>query len=213
MRNGAAWKHRRPALRTAAAASSSPPGLLPTPATTDAKGSRRPGTTPSRGAAGGLPRKLNETVAMLPTPNASDWKGSGAAVGRERLNRGQMIARGIGDADLPEVITTLFKTPTSQLWRNGGSQHPDKRKAGGHGPTLDDEVSHLLPTPTSNISGRTAEQHMAMREAMGRSGASQLEAAVQMLGDPSAPPSEGGKLSSAVPLPLQLSLDDMDSQG
>jgi len=31
---------------------------------------------------------------------------------------------------------------------NGGSQHPDKRKAGGHGPTLADEVEHLLPTPT-----------------------------------------------------------------
>ncbi|WP_312870996.1 hypothetical protein [Streptomyces lonarensis] len=30
---------------------------------------------------------------------------------------------------------------------NGGSQHPDKRRAGGHGPTLADEVEHLLPTP------------------------------------------------------------------
>jgi hypothetical protein len=38
----------------------------------------------------------------------------------------------------------LFKTPTSQLAANGGSQHPDKRKAGGHGPTLADEVEHLL---------------------------------------------------------------------
>lgn len=42
----------------------------------------------------------------------------------------------------------LLKTPTSQLAVNGGSQHPDKRKAGGHGPTLADEVEHLLPTPT-----------------------------------------------------------------
>ena len=44
---------------------------------------------------------------------------------------------------------TLLKTPTSQLAVIGGSQHPDKRKAGGHGPTLADEVEHLLPTPTS----------------------------------------------------------------
>jgi hypothetical protein len=43
----------------------------------------------------------------------------------------------------------LLKTPTSQLAVNGGSQHPDKRKAGGHGPTLADEVEHLLPTPTA----------------------------------------------------------------
>lgn len=41
----------------------------------------------------------------------------------------------------------LFRTPTAQLAVNGGSQHPDKRKAGGHGPTLADEVEHLLPTP------------------------------------------------------------------
>ncbi|MGW4040442.1 hypothetical protein ACWEIM_29905 [Streptomyces sp. NPDC004778] len=36
---------------------------------------------------------------------------------------------------------------------NGGSQHPDKRKQGGHGPTLADEVEHLLPTPTATPYG------------------------------------------------------------
>lgn len=39
----------------------------------------------------------------------------------------------------------LFRTPTAQLAVNGGSQHPDKRKEGGHGPTLADEVEHLIP--------------------------------------------------------------------
>ncbi|MFE2409829.1 DNA (cytosine-5-)-methyltransferase [Kitasatospora sp. NPDC059408] len=39
----------------------------------------------------------------------------------------------------------LFKTPTANLAGNGAPQHPDKRKAGGHGPNLDDEVSFLLP--------------------------------------------------------------------
>lgn len=43
----------------------------------------------------------------------------------------------------------LLKTPTAQLVVNGGSQHPDKRRAGGHGPTLADEIEHLLPTPTA----------------------------------------------------------------
>jgi len=47
--------------------------------------------------------------------------------------------------------SSLLKTPTSQLAINGGSQHPDKRKAGGHGPTLADEVEHLLlPTPAAS---------------------------------------------------------------
>ncbi|GHF33038.1 hypothetical protein GCM10010218_12650 [Streptomyces mashuensis] len=39
----------------------------------------------------------------------------------------------------------LLKTPTAQLAVNGGSQHPDKRREGGHGPTLADEVEHLVP--------------------------------------------------------------------
>jgi DNA (cytosine-5)-methyltransferase 1 len=51
---------------------------------------------------------------------------------------------------IPAVpVGALLKTPTSQLGTNGSAQHPDKRKAGGHGPTLDDEVSFLLPTPTT----------------------------------------------------------------
>lgn len=41
----------------------------------------------------------------------------------------------------------LLKSPTAQLGSNGGPQHPEKRKAGGHGPTLEDEVSFLLPQP------------------------------------------------------------------
>ena len=44
----------------------------------------------------------------------------------------------------------LLVTPTAQLGINGGSQHPDKRKAGGHGPTLADQVEHLLPTPEAS---------------------------------------------------------------
>jgi DNA (cytosine-5)-methyltransferase 1 len=52
-----------------------------------------------------------------------------------------------------QECSSLLKTPTSQLAINGGSQHPDKRKAGGHGPTLADEVEHLLPTPAVNDMG------------------------------------------------------------
>lgn len=48
---------------------------------------------------------------------------------------------------LPPTVA-LFKTPTSNLATNGGSQHPAKRKHGGHGPTLADEVEWLLPIPT-----------------------------------------------------------------
>ena len=54
--------------------------------------------------------------------------------------------RGAGD----RRPLTLLRTPTAQLAINGGSQHPDKRRAGGHGPTLADEVEHLLPTPRAS---------------------------------------------------------------
>ncbi|WP_241757109.1 hypothetical protein [Streptomyces sp. WAC00263] len=43
-----------------------------------------------------------------------------------------------------------MKTSRANLGSNGGSQHPVKRKAGGHGPTLADEIKHLLPTPTAS---------------------------------------------------------------
>jgi hypothetical protein len=68
---------------------------------------------------------------QLPTPTARDWKGEGY------------------EGQLPNAVV-LLKTPTAQLAINGGSQHPDKRKAGGHGPTLADEVEHLLPTPRAS---------------------------------------------------------------
>lgn len=62
-------------------------------------------------------------------------------------------------ADTGSLSLPLLKTPTSQLAVNGGSQHPDRRKAGGHGPTLADEVEHLLPTPTvGNATGGNASR-------------------------------------------------------
>lgn len=81
---------------------------------------------------------------LLPTVRAADG------------NRGPNINRTgsshQGGDDLVTVVTLLyrdqpevfFKTPTAQLGRNGSAQHPDKRKAGGHGPTLEDEVCFLL---------------------------------------------------------------------
>jgi hypothetical protein len=50
--------------------------------------------------------------------------------------------------------SSLLLTPTANLGINGGTQHPDKRRAGGHGPTLADQVEFLLPTPAVNDMGR-----------------------------------------------------------
>ncbi|MBD0688307.1 hypothetical protein [Streptomyces sp. CBMA123] len=68
----------------------------------------------------------------LPTPKARDAKGPDPK--REDLGH----------------AVTLLKTPTSNLGAIGGSQHPDRRREGGHGPNLSDEVEHLLPTPKAS---------------------------------------------------------------
>jgi hypothetical protein len=86
--------------------------------------------------------------------------------------------------------SSLLKTPTSQLAINGGSQHPQKRKAGGHGPTLADEVEHLLPTPVVTDSSSSA-RHTTTTGRM-RSGTS-LTDALRLLPTPNAAVSNDGE--------------------
>lgn len=99
------------------------------------------------------PTSANEPSSSpgLPTPRARDSRGRGYEDG------------------LPNVAMALLKTPTAQLAVNGGSQHPDKRKAGGHGPTLADEVEHLLPTPRA-ARGASATETVALLPTPGPSG-------------------------------------------
>ncbi len=105
---------------------------LPTPLASDAQGGTRYGS-------GSL--KLQGALNLLPTPTA-------------RMGRGpsQLDRRPAGNDDLQTRVRRdltptgpWLKTPTSNLGGSGAAQHPDKRKAGGHGPTLDDEAVYLLP--------------------------------------------------------------------
>ena len=136
---------------------------------------------------------------LYPTPAASDWKRDDYPADRLRKS-----------PNLP-TISHYFKTPTSQLAVNGGSQHPDKRKAGGHGPTLADEVEHLLPTPPAHDAqkGKTATQVAAMR-AKGHGVWNLNEVAeneLTKLGETTSPPSGDGN-ESTDQLPGQLNLLD-----
>jgi hypothetical protein len=218
MRSGRAFARPTRGHLTAASASSSSPGLLPTPVVTN-----RAGMTPSAAT-----------------------------------------VRGTRGNDLGPVIGALLKTPTAQLAVNGGSQHPDKRRAGGHGPTLADQIEQeltassgsspssspllptptaqdarhgwnhrrggdrasepvlqsvaqevtagaLLPTPTAHDSSNTPENHL--RKKPGRSQVTSLQVILDYGLLPSgghiAPPSADGKPSSDAPLPGQLSLDEL----
>lgn len=95
-----------------------------------------PTLEPLTGGSGG-----SASRGLLPTPVVTNRAGMEPSPATERGTRG---------TDLGPAIGELLKTPTAQLAINGGSQHPDKRRAGGHGPTLADQVEHeLLPTPVA----------------------------------------------------------------
>lgn len=108
-------------------------GLLPTPDATHGRKTTRTG-----------PLLPGVAESLLPTPRVSG--------GSDITEPAPSSLGGRHGTDLgPALVqaTALLRTPTAQLAVNGGSQHPDKRKAGGHGPTLADEVEHLLPTPNA----------------------------------------------------------------
>lgn len=139
-----------------------------------------------------LPTAATES-SLLPTPDVPNggkaipenaiWSGKAAYT-----PNGKKVQVGIGQ------IERLLKTPTSQLAVNGGSQHPDKRKEGGHGPTLADEVEHLLPTPTAMNpnDGESVETWEARRQEVKAKGingngfGTPLAIAVQQLPTPTA---------------------------
>lgn len=128
----------------------------------------------------------------------------GARLEAWREGRSGAGAAGLGGrgADL-----TLLRTPTAQLAVNGGSQHPEKRRAGGHGPTLADEVEHLLPTPAVNDMGAsydverweawTARMKAAHGNGNGHGKSLSIEA-LRMLPTPTVGDSKAARNSSAV---------------
>jgi DNA (cytosine-5)-methyltransferase 1 len=96
---------------------------------------------------------------LLPTPAAGSFN-DGESLESWQARNERLRALGVngnGTGTPLAVAVALLKTPTAQLAINGGSQHPDKRKAGGHGPTLADQVEHeLLPTPVAGDGDRAS---------------------------------------------------------
>jgi len=156
-RGGRLYPLPTPERRTAGNVSSSSPGLLPTPVTAysqrtaeEWREGRPAGNGATRDRIGDL-----EIVAtqLLPTPAAGNFN-DGESLESWEARRLANLAKGINGngqgTPLAIAAQQLLKTPTAQLAVNGGSQHPDKRRAGGHGPTLADQVEHqLLPTPAA----------------------------------------------------------------
>lgn len=111
-----------------------------------------------------------------------------------------------GPSSRPGPPETLLKTPTSNIGRNGGSQHPAKRKSGGHGPNLADEVEWLLPTPKASdgIKGSPNQRHGNGDMTLPSAAASLLPTRrASYIGTPGRRPGKGWRPPlSAVVLPL-----------
>lgn len=90
---------------------------------------------------------------LLPTPSASQYECQPEVFLPRRERQKALGRNGNGFGLTTAMAVALLRTPTAQLATNGGSQHPDKRREGGHGPTLADEVEHLLPTPRPQTKG------------------------------------------------------------
>lgn len=87
---------------------------------------------------------------LLPTPEASDSTGSRVAseLGGTRPSGAKR------SVTLATAVDHLLPTPQANLASNGGPQHPDKRRAGGHSVSLEDVVSKgLLSTPRASDGG------------------------------------------------------------
>lgn len=102
------------------------------------------------------------TAGLLPTPQEFDSHfgeiGISAEAAARQIRRTDGYQRSTTGSLTKDLL--MLKTPTAQLAVNGGSQHPDKRRAGGHGPTLADQVEHeLLPTPTARENGGRNARH------------------------------------------------------
>jgi hypothetical protein len=120
MRNGSVYARPTPAPRTAGSASSSSPGLLPTPMTSDAR---------AKGPAdvGRNSPQLRAISELLPTPTVSDANGPGV--------------HGDGGTDLRTSVS-LLPTPRATDGTNGG---PNQR--GSSGDLMLPSAVMLLPTP------------------------------------------------------------------
>ena len=99
--------------------------LLPTPTVSDTNGAGVHGD-------GGL--DLRTTVSLLRTPCAAEAEG-----GPRNPNRPGATMR-LSD----QIREQLLPTPNASLVSKGGSQHPDKQKAGGHQVDLSDVAEHVL---------------------------------------------------------------------
>lgn len=89
---------------------------------------------PSRGC---WEREQMNLLSGQPDVLQATWPPSGMTVA------GQLYAHPTPEPHTNAPDSSLLATPTANLGTCGGPQHPDKRRAGGHSVSLQDQVSAL----------------------------------------------------------------------
>lgn len=99
------------------------------------RGGRERRAAEQRGASVDIPgddsRAVHSALTLLPTPIVSDGTG------------GPKQLEGARFAPQMREITQLLPTPGAYDGERGGSQHPDKRRAGNHSVSIQDVAEHL----------------------------------------------------------------------
>ena len=139
------------------------PQLLPTPNATDGKGASTTVGSPQRYRKdNGRPYGLGDAnlplavEQLLPTPVAGEARHGSP---NQHRTRGDTmltgVIAGLAGAELSERREQLLATPQAYDGERGGPQPVAKRRAGGHAPTLQDQVHDLrgalLPTPSVSL--------------------------------------------------------------
>lgn len=130
--------------------------------------------------------------SLLQTPSVADSLGGHRT--RDGGRSGELLLAG--------QALSLLPTPEANTASNGGSQHPDKRRAGGHSVNLQDVTEHLLPTPTTTQRGPDA--NLDTRAMAGPN----LHNAVHLLPTPTATP-YGNNQSPSPGAVVRPSLDSL----
>lgn len=129
--------------------------LLPTTTTKDADASG--GTIPANKTLTDAVVRTGE-ITLLPTPVAQPSGNTPEDHLRKKPGREVVTDLAIiAENGLIGSGGRLLPTPGAYDGDRGGSQHPDKRRAGGHSVTIQDAVEHLTPMPRASHGGSATE--------------------------------------------------------
>lgn len=96
-------------------------------------------------------REETDRGNLLPTPVAQPSGNSPEDHLRKKPGRRVVTDLAIiTENGLLETGGQLLPTPQANIASNGGSQHHDKRRDGGHSVSIQDVAEHLLPTPRAS---------------------------------------------------------------